>query len=41
MKGDVFIKFCKNTNKFVQRKLYLSDDETKILWVTDPAGLMN
>ena len=27
MKGDVFLKVCKNTNKFVQRKIYLSEDE--------------
>lgn len=25
-KGDVFLKVCRNTPKFVQRKLYLSDD---------------
>ena len=27
MKGDVFLKVCKNTNKFVQRKIYLSKDQ--------------
>lgn len=36
MKGDVFLKVCKNTNKFVQRKIFLSNDEEKILWVSDP-----
>ena len=36
MKGDVFLKVCKNTNKFVQRKIYLSKDEEKIFWVCDP-----
>ena len=36
MKGDVFLKECKNTNKFVQRKIFLSNDEEKILWVSDP-----
>jgi hypothetical protein len=25
-KGDLFLKVCRNTPKFVQRKLYLSDD---------------
>ena len=35
-KGDVFLKICRNTVKFVQRKLYLSDDESKILWASDP-----
>lgn len=24
--GDVFLKVCRNTVKFVQRKIYLSDD---------------
>ena len=38
MKGDVFLKACKNTNKFVQRKIYLSESEDKIFWVTDPPG---
>ena len=36
MKGDVFLKVCKNTNKFVQRKLSLSEDEERIEWVNDP-----
>lgn len=35
-KGDVFLKSCLNTNKFVQRKIYLSDDERRIYWVADP-----
>jgi len=26
MKGDVFLKSCFNTKKFVQRKVYLSED---------------
>jgi hypothetical protein len=26
IKGDVFLKVCKNTNKFVQRKIMLSED---------------
>ena len=25
IKGDVFLKVCRNTNKFVQRKIYLSE----------------
>lgn len=25
-KGDIFVKACRNTNKMVQRKIYLSDD---------------
>lgn len=36
MEGHVFLKICWNTNKFVQRKVRLSEDETKILWVCDP-----
>lgn len=36
IKGDIFLKVCKNTNKFVQRKVFLSKDETKIQWVCDP-----
>ena len=36
MKGDVFLKVCKNTNKFVQRKIYLSENEERILWINDP-----
>lgn len=35
-KGDVFLKLCRNTPKFVQRKIYLSNDETRIEWVSDP-----
>ena len=30
MKGDVFLKVCRNTNKFVQRKIFLSEDEKRI-----------
>lgn len=41
MEGGIFLKICKNTNKFVQRKIYLSPDESKILWVSDPPkGIM-
>jgi len=29
-KGDVFLKLCRNTSKFVQRKLFLSNDELRI-----------
>lgn len=36
MKGDIFLKICKSTNKFVQRKVFLSEDETKLQWVCDP-----
>lgn len=36
MKGDIFLKACKNTNKFVQRKIYLSPDKEKIEWICDP-----
>ena len=36
MKGDVFLKVCKNTNKFVQRKISLSPDQEKVLWICDP-----
>lgn len=35
-KGDVFLKVCRNTIKFVQRKIFLSDDEKRIYWVSDP-----
>lgn len=41
MKGDVFLKICKSTNKFVQRKIYLSADEEKIEWVSDPQTSVN
>lgn len=34
--GDVFLKVCRNTIKFVQRKIYLSNDEKRIYWVSDP-----
>jgi hypothetical protein len=37
MKGDIFLKICKSTNKFVQRKVFLSKDETRLQWVSDPA----
>jgi hypothetical protein len=30
------LKSCKDTTKFVQRKIYLSQDEEKIFWVSDP-----
>ena len=29
-KGDVFLKLCRNTPKFVQRKIFLSNDELRI-----------
>lgn len=41
MKGDVFLKICKNTNKFVQRKIYLSEDQERIYWVSDPEKSIN
>lgn len=37
MKGDIFLKICKSTNKFVQRKVFLSEDESRIQWVNDPS----
>jgi hypothetical protein len=37
MKGDIFLKICRSTNKFVQRKVFLSADEQKINWVCDPS----
>ena len=30
------MKVCNNSNKFVQRRVFLSTDETKIQWVKDP-----
>lgn len=27
MKGHIFLKICRNSNKFVQRKIYLSKDQ--------------
>ena len=36
MKGDIFLKSCKSTNKFVQRRVYLSGDQQKIQWEEDP-----
>jgi len=30
------LKICRSTNKFVQRKVFLSEDETRIQWVCDP-----
>ncbi len=36
MKGDVFLKACYGAKKFVQRKIYLSEDENRIEWVNDP-----
>jgi len=30
------LKICRNTTKFVQRKVYISEDETKINWICDP-----
>lgn len=36
MKGDVFLKICKSTNKFVQRKVSLSEGEDRIEWINDP-----
>jgi cytohesin/brefeldin A-inhibited guanine nucleotide-exchange protein len=36
MKGDIFLKVCRSTNKFVQRRVFLSEDETKVMWVSDP-----
>jgi hypothetical protein len=35
--GDIFLKICKSTNKFVQRKVFLSEDELRINWVSDPS----
>lgn len=29
-KGDIFLKVCRNTPKFVQRKIYLNEDGTRI-----------
>jgi hypothetical protein len=26
IKGDIFLKICKSTNKFVQRRVFLSED---------------
>lgn len=36
MKGDVFLKICWSTKKFVQRRIYLSADQQRIEWVCDP-----
>ena len=36
MKGDVFLKVCYGSKKFVQRKIYLSQDEQRIEWINDP-----
>lgn len=36
MKGDVFLKACYGSKKFVQRKIYLSQDEERIEWISDP-----
>lgn len=36
IKGDIFLKACWSSTKFVQRKVFLSEDESKILWVKDP-----
>jgi hypothetical protein len=36
IKGDIFLKVCKSTRKFVQRRIWLSNDESKICWVGDP-----
>jgi hypothetical protein len=36
MKGDIFLKICKSTNKFVQRKVFLSENEQRINWICDP-----
>ena len=33
MKGHIFIKFCVNKVKSVQRKIYISEDEKEIRWV--------
>lgn len=30
MKGDVFLKACYGAKKFVQRRIYLSEDEQRI-----------
>ena len=35
IEGHIFIKYCKNRVKSVQRKLYLSPKEDQLLWV-DP-----
>ena len=35
-KGDVFLKICRSTCKFVQRRVNLSSDEKKIFWREDP-----
>jgi hypothetical protein len=47
MKGDVVLKICRDTNKlpfsnpkqskFVQRRIFLSEDQQRINWVVDPA----
>lgn len=30
MEGDVFLKVCRTSNKFVQRKVYITTDENRI-----------
>lgn len=30
MEGDVFLKVCRTSNKFVQRKVYITKDENRI-----------
>ena len=36
IEGDVFLKACWGSTKLVQRRVYVSEDETKIMWVKDP-----
>ena len=36
MKGDIFLKSCRNNKNLVQRKVFLSEDELRINWVVDP-----
>lgn len=36
IKGDTFLKVCRSSKKFVQRKVFLSQDEQRINWVSDP-----
>ena len=46
MKGDVVLKICREStklpfsspkqSKFVQRRMFLSDDQSRINWVSDP-----
>lgn len=35
VQGHIFIKFCKDKVKSVQRKIFLSEDEKTLMWV-DP-----